>query len=150
MVFEHDYIKFPELTNRQLNDFGYSSPHIQITEDFRAMVLRVVDGDTIRLRTGFRDFDFPLRFLGINAPELSEGGAEAKEWLKERIEGKEVQILIDKKMRVGKYGRLLGKVLYFGLDMGSVMLSFGLVKPFGVDIFTIPKESKIFRLGQWF
>ena len=30
-----------------------------------------------------RDFDFPVRFLGINAPEMNEGGGEAREYLKD-------------------------------------------------------------------
>ena len=58
---DHDYKKFPELTNKQINEFGFQSPHKQITEDFDATVVHVTDGDTIRLRTDFRDFTFPLR-----------------------------------------------------------------------------------------
>ena len=45
-------------------------------------VVKVVDGDTVRLETDFRDFDFPLRVLGIDSLELHEGGQEAKEYLK--------------------------------------------------------------------
>jgi len=131
MVFEHDYKKFPELTNSQIANFGFSSPHIQITEDFTAEVVRVHDGDTITLRTEFREFNFPLRFLDIDASELNEGGEEAKQWLKSRLLGQTVQVIIDSSNRVGKYGRLLGKVLHYGLDMGQELLSLGLAKPFG-------------------
>ena len=77
MVFVHDYKAFPELTNAQLQTMQFSSPHPQITEDFTAEVVKVHDADTIRLRTDFRDFDFPLRLLDIDAPELNEGGEEA-------------------------------------------------------------------------
>ena len=104
MVEEHDYIKFPELTNTQINEFGFASPHVQITEDFTAEVVRVHDGDTITLRTDFRDFDFPLRFLDIDAPELNEGGAEARDWLHEQIHGEMVEIKINRNNRVGKFG----------------------------------------------
>ena len=92
---EHNYKEYPELTNRQLNEIGWTSPFPQITEDFNANVVRVVDGDTVILRTDFRDFDFPLRFLGIDSPEMSEGGEEAKQWLKGNIEGEDVEIIID-------------------------------------------------------
>ena len=68
MAFEHDFHEYPELTNAQMAQHQFSSPHEQITSDFRAEVVRVHDGDTITLRTGFRDFDFPLRLLDIDAP----------------------------------------------------------------------------------
>ena len=74
MVFEHDDKAFPELTNKQLEEFGFSSPHEQITRDFFAVVVKVVDGDTVTLRAEFRDFNFPLRLLDIDAPEMNEGG----------------------------------------------------------------------------
>ena len=105
---EHDYEKFPELTNTEINEIGMLSPHTQYTEDFTATVVKVHDGDTITLRTKDRDFDFPLRFLDIDAPELNEGGEETRDWLKDQILGEEVEIKINKRNRVGKYGRLLG------------------------------------------
>ena len=146
MVFEHDYTKFPELTNQQLEQFQFTSPHIQITEDFDAVVIRVHDGDTVTLRTDFRDFDFPLRFLDIDAPELNEGGAEARDWLKTRIEGQEVMVLIGRNKRVGKYGRLLGKVLYNGMIVGQEEIHLGLAKPFGTkNEGQVPDLTKIFN-----
>ena len=104
MVFEHDYKRFPELTNTELQTMGFSSPHTQYTEDFVATVVRVHDGDTITLQTEDRDFDFPLRFLDIDSPEMSEGGEEARDWLRNRILGEKVDIIINKQRRVGKYG----------------------------------------------
>ena len=79
MVEQHDFTSFPELTKRQIEEFGFTSPHPQITEDFRATVVKVHDGDTVTLRTDFRDFDFPLRLLDIDAKELNEGGESAAE-----------------------------------------------------------------------
>lgn len=131
MVFEHDYNQFPELTNAQLSELQFSSPHKQITEDFMATVVNVHDGDTITVRTDFRDFDFPIRLLNIDAPELSEGGEEAREWLKTKILNQEVQVIIDPKNRVGKYGRLLGRVLYQGMDVAQEQIYLGLTKEFG-------------------
>ena len=147
---EHDYEKFPELTNKQIQEFGFESPFPQITDDFRATVIKVTDGDTITLRTEFRDFDFPLRFLNIDAPEMNAGGEEAKEWLKEMIEGTEVDIKINPDNRVGKYGRLLGKVISMGLDMGEAEIRLGLSKPFGYKLEgQIPPVDKVFSLKQW-
>jgi endonuclease YncB( thermonuclease family) len=126
----HDYKRFPELRKAQLEEFGFMSPHPQITEDFRATVVRVVDGDTITLRASFRDFDFPLRILDIDAPELNAGGEKARDWLKGRIEGEEVDIRIDRYNRVDKYGRLLGAVFAQGFDVGEEELRLGLAVPF--------------------
>ena len=151
MVFEHDYDKFPELTNKQIEEFGFSSPHKQITEDFEGTVTKVVDGDTIRLRTIFRDFEFQLRFLGIDAPEMNAGGEEARDWLTNRILNKMVEIKINRFNRVGKFGRLLGKVFHSGLDVGDEELRLGLV-----TTFTNRREGQIlnpnemFSIKQWF
>lgn len=152
MMVEHDYKNFPELTNTQLETMGFTSPHEQITQDFFADVIKVHDGDTVTLRTDFRDFDFPLRLLGIDAPELNTGapGAESRDWLKERIEGQNVEIRIDPTNRVGKYGRLLGKIFMTGLDVGDEMLMWGLVLPFSRRRESmVPATSEVLK-SQWF
>ena len=142
-----DFKTRPELPNSQMDVYYFTSPHKQITEDFRANVVRVIDGDTIRLKVDFRDFDFPLRMLDINAKELSEGGQEAKDFLKGEIEGETVDILINKSNRVGKFGRLLGKVMSRGLDMGEALMTKGLATKFGVreGIPSIAKPIKEFK-----
>ena len=143
-MVDHDFVKFPELSNKQLEEFGLQSPHPQITEDFEAVVVKVHDGDTVTLRVDFRDFDFPLRLLNIDAPELSEGGEVARDWLKNVVEGEKVLIMINKDNRVGKYGRLLGKVISLGQDVGEVMLAGGLVKEFGKKLEgQIPSFNKL-------
>lgn len=127
----HDFKKFPELRNEQMIHYYFQSPHKQIFEDFWAEVVKVVDGDTIRVKWHERDFDFPLRLLDINAPEMNEPrGEEVRGWLKGRIEGEEVEIRIDPKQRVGKWGRLLGKVFHGGMDIGEVMISQGMATTF--------------------
>lgn len=151
MVFEHDYKNFPELTNVQLQELQFTSPHVQIVEDFDAKVVKVHDGDTVTLRTKFRDFDFPLRLLDIDAPEMNEGGKEAREWLKTRLLGASVQIIMNRSKRVGKYGRLLGKIFHRGMDVGLEMSYLGLVKPFTQkDEGGIPPANKVFDITQWF
>jgi len=122
----HNFKRFPELTNAQMRIYYFESPHKQITEDFTATVTKVHDGDTIRVKWSERDFDFPVRFGNTAAPELNEeGGTEARDWLEERILGKEVLIEVSPK-RVEKWGRLLGKVIHGGQDVGDeeVMLGF--------------------------
>lgn len=131
MVFEHNYDDFPELTNHQIAEFQFTSPHVQIEDDFYATVVKVTDGDTLRLRWGQRDFDFPIRIANIDSLELSEGGEEAKEWVKSQLLDQEVHIWIDRYNRVGKYGRIIGEVLHNGLPLGSSELSLGYAQVFG-------------------
>lgn len=151
MVADHDFVQYPELSNAQLSELAFFSPHKQITEDFEAVVVKVHDGDTITLLTSFRDFNFPLRVAHVDAPELSEGGIEARDWLKNRLEGEVVQIILDSSNRVDKYGRLLGEVFHRGLNVADEMLHLGLIKRFGFKYEgQFEPLSKIFRLEQWF
>ncbi len=151
MVNGHDFINFPELTNSQMAIYYFESPHKQILQDFQGTVVSVKDGDTISLRTDFRDFDFPLRILDIDAPEMSEGGQEARDWLTDRILEKQVEIKINKNRRVGKFGRLLGKVISAGIDVGNEELTLGLATKFGAKtgLKTLPDLNKEFVLEKW-
>ena len=119
----HDFKAFPELTNGQMQFYYWESPHRQILEDFPAKVIRVKDGDTIQVKADFRDFDFPIIFSNILAAELDEeGGKESQSWLESQILGEEVEIVINPKNRVGKWGRLLGEVKHMGFDMGELSI----------------------------
>jgi len=119
----HDFKKFPELTNAQMGLYYFDSPHQQIAEDFWATVTRVKDGDTIQVKADFRDFDFPIRFSNILAAELDEeGGPESQSWLESQILGEQVEIIVNPKNRVGKWGRLLGQVRHDGFDMGELSI----------------------------
>ncbi len=119
----HDFKRFPELTNSQAAIYYFDSPHQQIAEDFWATVVRVKDGDTIQVKADFRDFDFPIRFSNINAAELDEkGGPESQSWLESQILGEEVEIIVNPKNRVEKWGRLLGQVRHKGFDMGELSI----------------------------
>ncbi len=145
----HNFTDFPELSNREIKEH-IVSPHPQITKDIFVDVIKVIDGDTIRVRWEKRDFDFPVRFLGTNAPEMNEGGEEARDYLKGVIEGEEVLLKIDKKQRVGKYGRLLAKVISLGMDMGDTMIRIGLSTSFeGRNEGKIPDINKTLRKEQW-
>ena len=145
----HDFKTFPELTNSQMEIYYFESPHKQITEDFRARVIKVTDGDTIRVTCDFRDFDFPIRFLEINALEMSEGGQTAKDWLSEKILNEEVDILITEN-RVDKYGRLLGKIFHRGMDLGQIMIVLGLATSFeNRNEGKIPNLNKELAVEKW-
>ena len=127
----HDFVRFPELTLAQMDEFYFESPHKQLMEDFRASVIRVHDGDTITVRIDDRDFDFPIRLAVINAPELSEqGGDTSRDFLKDMIEGQEVDVRIDINNKVEKWGRLLADVFFMGMSLSNLMLSMGMATAF--------------------
>ncbi len=116
----HDFKRFPELTNRQMQLYYFDSPHQQITENFEAKVVKVTDGDTIRVETEFRDFTFPIRFANIAAPELNEeGGKQSQSWLEDQILGEEVTVLVNNRNRVEKWGRLLGEIIHMGININE-------------------------------
>ena len=102
--------------------YYFQSPHQQIAESFWAKVVKVTDGDTIRVSAPFRDFDFRVRFANIMAKEMNEGGREGRDFLADLILGAEVEIVIDPQNRVEKWGRLLGKVQHLGFDVGEEMI----------------------------
>lgn len=116
----HDFKNFPELTNSQMELYYFESPHKQIVGDIRVNVVKVHDGDTITVRWDERDFDFPVRFIDTNAPELSEeGGHEVQQWLEGILLGEEIDIEINSANRVDKWGRLLGRIIHRGIDINE-------------------------------
>ena len=122
----HDFKAFPELANHQVELYYFDSPHKQIFEDFTAKVMKVTDGDTIRVQWSERDFDFPVRFINIAAPERKEtGGPESRNWLESQVLGELVDIKITPSLRVGKWGRILGYVHLKGIDMGEASMMNG-------------------------
>ena len=121
----HDFKLFPELTNHQMQIYYFQIPHKQITEPFMAKVVKVTDGDTIRVLWAERDFDFPVRFAELAAPELNErGGLASQKFLSNEILGEMVEIL-PVKMRVEKWGRLLANVIHLGQDMSALSIDNG-------------------------
>ena len=132
----HDFNRFPELTNSQAVLYYFDSPHKQIFEDFHAKVVKVTDGDSIRVSWQERDFDFPIRLAYINAPELNEGGKESRSWLEEQILDKEVLIQINPDNRVGKFGRIIGNVIFGGESMSYASLRELQSIPFGQAVAT--------------
>jgi len=127
----HNFKDFPELTNSQMQFYYFESPHKQITEDFTAKVVNVHDGDTITVMCDFRKFKFPIRMAYIGAPELDEaGGIESQKWLESEILNEEVDIKINKDNRVGKWGRLIGTIIYQGRNLNQASQDEGFSIPF--------------------
>jgi len=115
----HDFKRFPELSNSQMQIYYFDSPHKQITENFMAKVVKVTDGDTIRVMWDERDFDFPIRMQDLAAPELDErGGIASQKWLENLILGENVEIILSR-MRVEKWGRILADVFHNGIRISE-------------------------------
>jgi len=147
----HDFKSFPELTNAQMNEFYFQSPHKQIFQDFRATITKVHDGDTVTMTWNERDFPFRMRLRDIDAPELNnQGGHEARDHLSDIIEGQEVDILIDPENRVEKFGRLLGDIMIGGVAMSEEMVRFSHAVPFDQRRETmLPNIERELNRNQW-
>jgi len=136
----HNFKDWPELRNEQMPFYYWESPHKQMFETFDARVIRVHDADTVIVRIPERNFDFPIRFSNSSARELKEtperdtsfqicaDGPTAQAWLENRVLGKYVEVKLEK-TRVEKWGRLLGKVMCEGLDLGEELVSHGMAIP---------------------
>lgn len=91
---------------------------------FRAKCERVVDGDTIDVIIDF-GFDVSakrrVRVLDVDTPERGqENFKEATEFVKERVEGKE---LLLQTYKSDVFGRYLARIWYNNEDTGKVCLN---------------------------
>ena len=124
------------------------------------LVTHVIDGDTFELDDGTR-----VRMLGIDAPEAGFGdkipqpySAEATQWLKDRIEGRQVAMRIDFP-KTDRYGRTLAWVFEpDGTLVNELILREGRVKllaDFGLPADLEPNlrkaeaEARIRKVGIW-
>ncbi len=127
----HDFKLFPELTNSQMQFYYFESPHRQITEDFMGEVVKITDGDTIHVKWSEREKPVVIRFIDTDAPELKEqGGLESARWLEKQIMNEYVRVQIEPKLRVGKWGRIIGRIIHFGIDINSSSIDNGFAVPF--------------------
>jgi len=115
----------------------------EIRQSFRGEVVKVHDGDTITIKHPDIDKPFPVRLAKINAPELSHGGKETGDWLRDIILGEEVEIIIDINNLRGKYGRLLGEVVHIGINLGDAMVRLGLAVQYGDKGYFIDIDSDL-------
>jgi endonuclease YncB( thermonuclease family) len=123
-------------------------------------VRQVIDGDTFDLTDGRR-----IRMLGIDAPEAGfHGGvaephsAESTAWLRDRIEGRRVQLRIGDE-EFDRYGRTLAWIYDSqGMLINQQMLSEGqarLLADFGLPLDLEPSlrqaesEARLSKRGIW-
>lgn len=98
---------------------------------YRAIVERVVDGDTVdvMIDVGFHTSRKErLRLFGIDAWETRgeerERGLAAKQFLKEYVECKEVVVETIKDTK-GKYGRYLAVLWVGDIDVNALLITLG-------------------------
>jgi len=123
-----------------------------------AVIERVVDGDTVVLDSGEK-----VRLLGINAPELhhpdypvQKYGQEAKDYLKNRVEGKKCRLEYSILDQYDKYNRLLALIYLDGALINGELVKKGLA--FATpnkyisktrEFLVIENIAKKFKLGLW-
>jgi micrococcal nuclease len=107
-----------------------------------AAVVRIVDGDTIRVRLD-GDRVERVRYIGMNTPEVHHprkgeepGGREATEMNRELVSGKTVRLELDVQLR-DRYGRLLAYVW-----VGDVMVNAELVRRGYAQVMTVPPNVR--------
>lgn len=94
-----------------------------------AKLLRVVDGDTIVVKTN--NTEQHVRIIGIDAPEKQECfAAESTSKLQDLLKSKWVSLHTKPGENKDKYGRLLRYVHSGGLDVGIELLKTGHAKNF--------------------
>ena len=103
------------------------------------VVLRVSDGDTIRVRVGNKEEK--IRLYGIDAPETrQEGGAEAKNFLEDLLLSEQVTFYT---LDVDRYGRQVAiVVLPNRKSVQDILLQQGLV-------WVYTKYCKVDRCKDW-
>ncbi len=89
-----------------------------------ATVQRAIDGDTIELEDGTR-----VRYLMVDSPESTNGkddcyGAEATEFNRQLVEGKQVTLRYDQDCE-DQYGRVLAYVEVDGREVNSLLVERG-------------------------
>jgi micrococcal nuclease len=123
-----------------------------------AVVLRVVDGDTVMLEGGQK-----VRLLGIDTPEtkhpdrpVEKGGMEAKNYLKKRVEGKKCVLEYTTKDQFDVYDRLLALIYADGGLVNAELVKKGLAYASPNKYMSRTKEflvleniAKKFKKGIW-
>jgi micrococcal nuclease len=106
-----------------------------------AVVLRVVDGDTIYVNLAGRDEK--VRYIGMDTPEVHHprrgeepGGREAARLNRQLVEGRTVRLELDVQHR-DRYGRLLAYVY-----VGDVMVNAELVRRGYAQAMTVPPNVR--------
>ncbi len=117
-----------------------------------ALVVRVIDGDTVELEDGQR-----VRYLGIDTPEVGEPyAANATARNKELVEGKVVELQTGKRDK-DEYGRLLRYVYVNGTFVNAELVAEGLARAYIFDsderysqvLVQLEQYAKLREWGLW-
>ena len=128
---------------------GHTSSIPQIDQ---ALVVRVIDGDTIELEDGLR-----VRYLGIDTPELGEPyGAEATTKNKQLVEGKIIELQRGNRDQ-DEYGRLLRYVYVNGVFVNAELVAQGYATAYIFDpderysqiLVQLEQYAKMRERGLW-
>lgn len=132
-----------------------------------ALVVRVVDGDTIEVRIDGGSEIEKIRLLGINTPESVDPrrpvqcfGKEASKFAKQLMEGKRITLKEDVQADDrDKYGRLLRNILLEdGTDVNALLIkegyayayvSFPLNKDRKAEMRRLEQEARTAKRGLW-
>jgi len=117
-------------------------------ETITTNVTRIIDGDTIETQLG------NIRLLGINTPEKSQPYyQEAKDFLKDNLEGKQVELELQGK---DKYSRYLGYAFYNNKLINEEIIKQGLATLYyyGTDshkeeLTKAEESARLNNLGLW-
>ncbi len=118
----------------------------------QALVVRVIDGDTIELDNGQR-----VRYLGIDTPEVGESYAlEATERNRELVEGLVVELQAGSRDK-DEYDRLLRYVYVNGTFVNAELVAEGLATAYIFDpddrysqvLVQLEQYAKMRQIGLW-
>ena len=89
----------------RLGAFGYAGDDRAFFDGRTVRVVKVVDGDTVKIR-GRRGLE-SVRLIGIDAPEVGEPGADAATDALRELTDDPVQLMLGESETRDRYGRLL-------------------------------------------
>ena len=135
-------------TNGENKENGKTVQGIIPNGKVEAKVLRVVDGDTLKIQIA--DKDYKVRLLGVDTPESvspkkeknTKEGKIASEYTKKNLEGKDIILEFDVSP-YDRYGRLLAYVYVDGICYNEKLLEEGYAKVMMIS--PNVKNSKYYR-----
>lgn len=121
-------------------------------KDYHAVLIRVIDGDTIVIANIETREKIRVRLYGIDCPEMNQPyGVEAKEILIKHIEDSPLEV---KELSTGKYGRKICKIKVKGIYLSEILLLNGLAWVYekyykGNEYQVYQKYAKNNKRGIW-
>lgn len=128
-----------------------------------AQVVKVIDGDTIKVR--YNGQEETVRFLLVDTPEthhpklgVQPYGPEASAYTHRLLDGQTVQLELAVNGGRDKYGRILAYIFHDGKSVEEALLSKGLARVAYVippntkyinDYYTVEKKAKAKKIGIW-